>query len=65
MKEDDESILDDVRKRIEVLEAKEIKSISHRMSYLTWNLANPVSLIFIPTCICIGVEIVLNNVMQI
>jgi Sec-independent protein translocase protein TatA len=57
----EEPKINDLLKRIEILEARGIKSISHRMSYLTWNLANPVSLIFLPTFFCIGVEILLNN----
>ena len=37
------------------------KSYKHRMSYLTWNLVNPISVIFIPIAVSIFVELWLNN----
>jgi hypothetical protein len=53
--------LDEIITRLEVLEGAKDKSFNQRMSYLTWCLANPVSLIFIPAFVSIGFEISINN----
>jgi hypothetical protein len=53
--------LDELSITVKTLEAKEEDSVSHRMSYLTWNLANPAALIFIPTIITVVSELFINN----
>jgi hypothetical protein len=53
--------VDELITSVQTLEAKAADSISHRMSYLTWNLANPASLIFIPTIIIVLAELFINN----
>ena len=51
----------DLLARVEILESINQKTISHRMSYLTWFLVNPGSLIFIPTILCFLIEIWISN----
>ena len=48
------------------IEVANLKSVSdnsykHRMSYLTWNLVNPISVICIPIILSLVVELWLNN----
>jgi hypothetical protein len=51
----------DITTRLTILEGNKEKSFNQRMTYLTWNLSNPISLIFIPAFISIGIEILINN----
>ncbi len=56
------SELIELRTIVDGLTAKSEKGFQHRMSYLTWCLANPVSLIIIPTLGSIFIQIVINNI---
>jgi hypothetical protein len=47
--------------RISILEAERDKSVLQRMTYLTWTIANPLTLVFLPTIFSIAVELCINN----
>jgi hypothetical protein len=65
MTEDQEIVQEDpvqgLIRRVQVLEAKNTESVSHRMSYLTWCLANPGFLVVAPLLFAIFLEIAINN----
>ena len=53
--------IDELNLAIGLLIAQQDKTILQRMSYLTWMLANPLTLVLFPTFISIVVEIIINN----
>ena len=55
------SKIDELVLRVSILEAERDKSTLQRMSYLTWAIANPLTLVFLPTIFSIAVELCINN----
>jgi hypothetical protein len=56
-----ESQIADLIIRVSILEAQRDKSVLQRLSYLTWAIANPLTLVFLPTIFSIAVELCINN----
>jgi hypothetical protein len=57
-----EIFVNDISARVLILEEASKKPILYRMRYLTWCLANPISLVFIPFFGTVLVEILIFNV---
>jgi hypothetical protein len=59
--EQEQPLISELHRKIQILEAQNEKSIQYRMDYLTWTLANPITIIFIPIVLSVILEVIISN----